>query len=147
MAEVVQRENEAETHPHRGGAAQRDGAVDDPVVGVHDMWPFLAGDAGQFADAERIWQWRVMGTAGRVDTREAHRSRAEPVHPDPGAEGFLIRNAGHALRRHGNLVPPLGQGVRQVEEVALLAADVGGKELGQQEDAHQRAPGGAISFR
>src|SRR5690242_2562628 len=83
-----------------------------------------------------------MGAVGRVDTREAHRSRGEPVHPDPRCKGLLIRHASHALGRDRNLVPPRSEGCREVENVALLATDVRWKELGQEEDAHQRAPDG-----
>ena len=79
-----------------------------------------------------------MGAVGRINTRKAHRNRGEPVHPNPRCQGFLIRDTNHALRRHRNLVPPLGEGIREVENVALLAADVRRKELGQQKDAHQR---------
>jgi hypothetical protein len=99
-------------------------------VRVYDVWPLLPGDAGQFADTQRIRQWRVMGAAGRIDTREAHRSRGEPVHPNPRGQGFLIRDINHVLRRYGNLVPPLGESFSEIENVALLAADVRWKELG-----------------
>jgi hypothetical protein len=71
-----------------------------------------------------------MGTAGRINTRDAHRSRSEPVHPNPRCKGLLIRDISHALRRYRNLVSPLGESVREVENVAFLAADVRWKELG-----------------
>ena len=84
-----------------------------------------------------------MGAAGRIDTREAHRGRGEPVHPDPRCKGLLIRDINHALRRYRNLVSPPSEGVREVENVPLLAADVRREELGEQQDAHQRPPGNA----
>src|SRR5579872_5180673 len=84
-----------------------------------------------------------MSAAGRIDTREAHRGRGESVHPDPRCQGLEIRDISHALRRHRNLVSPPGEGVREVENVPLLAADVRREELGEQQDAHQRAPGTA----
>jgi hypothetical protein len=71
-----------------------------------------------------------MGTVGRINTREAHRNRGEPVHPNPRSKGFVIRDTNHALRRYRNLVSSLSEGVREIENVALLAADVGWKELG-----------------
>jgi hypothetical protein len=71
-----------------------------------------------------------MGAAGRIDTRQVHRNRGEPVHPNPRCKGLLIRDIHHALRRYRNLVSPLSEGVRKVEHVALLAADVRWKELG-----------------
>jgi hypothetical protein len=82
----------------------------------------------------------MMGAIGRIDTREAHRGRGEPVHPNPRRKGFLIWNAKHPLRRYRNLVSPLSEGIREVENVALLAADVWWKELGQEKDTHQCAP-------
>jgi len=63
------------------------------------------------------------------------------VHPNPGCKSFLVRDLGHPLRRYRNLVSPLREGVRQVEDVAFLAADVRWKELSQQEDSHGCAPG------
>jgi hypothetical protein len=93
------------------------------------MWPLLPGDAGQLADTQRIRHRWVMGAAGRIDAREAHRSRGEPLHPNPRWKGFLIRDISHALRRYRNLMSPLSEGVREVENVALLAADVWRKEL------------------
>jgi hypothetical protein len=71
-----------------------------------------------------------MGALGRVDTWEAHRNRAEPVHPNPRCKGLEIRDISHALRRHRNPVSPLSEGVREVEDVALFAADVRWEELG-----------------
>jgi hypothetical protein len=71
-----------------------------------------------------------MGAAGRIDTREAHRSRGEPVHPNPRYKGFSVRDIGHALRRYRNLVSPLSESFREVENVTLLTADVWWKELG-----------------
>ena len=65
-----------------------------------------------------------MGAVGRIDTREAHRGRGEPVYPDPRGKGLLIRDIDHAVRRYRNIVSALGEGVREVEDVALLAADV-----------------------
>jgi hypothetical protein len=109
---------------------QRKGTVDNPVVCVNNMWPLLPSDACQLADTQWIRHRWVMGAAGRIDAREAHRNRGEPVHPNPRCKGFLIRDINHALRRYRNLVPPLSEGVREVENVALLAADVRWKELG-----------------
>ena len=94
------------------------------------MGPFQPGDARQLANTQRIRQWGVMGPAGRIDTREAHRSRGEPVYPNPRGKGFLIRDINHALRRYRNLVSPLSEGVREVEDVAFLAADVRWEKLG-----------------
>jgi hypothetical protein len=94
------------------------------------MWPLLPSDACQLADTQWIRHRWVMGAAGRIDAREVHRNRGEPVHPNPRCKGFLIRDINHALRRYRNLVPPLSEGVREVENVALLAADVRWKELG-----------------
>jgi hypothetical protein len=71
-----------------------------------------------------------MGAAGRIDTRQAHRSRGEPVHTNPRPKGFLVRDINHALRRYRNLVSPLSESFREVENMALLAADVRWKELG-----------------
>jgi len=51
------------------------------------------------------------------------------MHPNPRRKGFLIRDISHALRRYRNLVSPLSEGFREVENVALLAADVRWKEL------------------
>jgi hypothetical protein len=99
-------------------------------VRVDNLRPLLSGDAGQLADTQRIRQRWVMGAARRIDTREAHRNRGEPVHPNPRCEGLLIRDINHALRRYRNPVSPLSEGVREVEDVALLAADVRWKELG-----------------
>src|SRR5215469_14558235 len=107
---------------------------------MNNVWPLLPSDEGQLADSQRIRHRWVMGAAGRIDTREAHRSRGEPVHANPRCKGFLIRDINHALRRYRNLMSPLSEGVREVENVALLAADVRWKELGEQQDAHQRAP-------
>jgi len=97
---------------------------------VNNLRPLLTSDARQLTDTQRIRQRWVMGAAGRIDTREAHRKRGEPVHPDPRCKGFPIRDISHALRRYRNLVSPLGEGVREVENVALLAADVRREELG-----------------
>jgi len=108
------------------------------------MWPLLPSDACQLADTQRIRHRWVMGAAGRIDAREAHRSRGKPVHPDPRCKGFLIWDINHALRRYRNLVPALCEGVREVENVTLLAADVRWKELGQEKDAHQCAPDGTV---
>jgi hypothetical protein len=83
-----------------------------------------------------------MGAAGRVDTREAHRSRGEPVHPDSRCKGLLIRDISHALRRYRNLVSALSEDFREIENVALLAANVWWEELSEQEDAHQCASDG-----
>jgi len=94
------------------------------------MWPLMPSNACQLADTQRIRQRRMMGAVGRIDTREAHRGRGEPVHPNPRRKGFLIWNTNHALGRYSNLVSPLSQGIREVENVALLAADVRWKELG-----------------
>jgi hypothetical protein len=140
MTEVVQRQYESEARSRRRGPAERKGAVDNPVVCVNHMWPLLPSDEGQLADTQRIRHRRVMGTAGRIDTREAHRSRGEPVHPDPRCKGFLIRDINHTLRRYRNVMSPLSEGVREVENVALLATDVRRKELRQQKDAHQCVP-------
>ena len=63
---------------------------------------------------------------------------------DPRGKGLLIRDISHALRRHRDLVSPLGEGIREVENVALLAADVRRKKLGQQKDAHQCVPDGTV---
>jgi len=93
------------------------------------MWPLLPSDAGQLADTQRIRHRWVMGAAGRVDTREAHRNRGEPVHPNTRCKGFLVRDINHTLRRYRNLMSPLSEGVREVENVALLTADVRRKEL------------------
>jgi len=71
-----------------------------------------------------------MGAVGRIDSGHAHRGRGEPVHPNPRRKGFLIRDISHALRRYRNLMSPLSKGFREVENVALLAADVWWKELG-----------------
>jgi hypothetical protein len=71
-----------------------------------------------------------MGAVRRIDTRESHGGRREPVHPNPGCKSFLFRDISHALRRDRNLMSPLSESVRQVENVALLAADVRWKELG-----------------
>jgi hypothetical protein len=99
---------------------------------MNNMRPFLPDDACQLADTQRIRQRRVMGAAGRIDTREAHGKRGKPAHPNPRGKGFLIRDTNHALRRDRNLVSSLSEGVREVEDVALLAADIRRKELGQQ---------------
>jgi hypothetical protein len=72
----------------------------------------------------------VVSAVGRIDTRETHRNRGEPVHPDPRLKGFLIRDVNHALRRYRNLVSPLSEGFREVENVTFLAANVWWKELG-----------------
>ena len=106
------------------------------------MWPLLPGDACQLADTQRIRQRRVVGAVGRIDAREAHRSRSEPVHPNPRPKSFLIRDINHALRRYRNLMSPLSEAVRQVEDVTLLTADIRWKELSQQKDTHQPAPDG-----
>ena len=42
----------------------------------------------------------------------------------------MIRDTNHALSRYCNTVSPLSEGVRKVEDVALLATDVRWKELG-----------------
>jgi hypothetical protein len=42
----------------------------------------------------------------------------------------LIRDISHALRRYRNVVSPPSEGVREVENMTLLAADVRWKELG-----------------
>jgi hypothetical protein len=73
-----------------------------------------------------------MGTAGRKDTRETHGERAEPVHPNTRREGFLIGDISHTLGGYRNLVSPLSEDVREVENVAFLAANVRWKELGEQ---------------
>ena len=103
------------------------------------MWPLLPDDAGQLADTPRIRQWRVMRATGRIDPREEHGSRGDPVYPNPRGENFLIRDVRHALRRYRNLMPPGSEGVREVENVALLAAYVRWKELSEQQDTHQCA--------
>jgi hypothetical protein len=72
----------------------------------------------------------VVGAVGRIDTREAHRSRGEPVDPYPRLKGFLIWDVNHALRRYCDLVSPLSEDFREVENVTFLAADVWWKELG-----------------
>jgi hypothetical protein len=97
---------------------------------VDNVRPLLPSDAGQLADAQRIRQRRVMGAIGRIDRREAHRDRGEPVHPDPRGKGFLIRDVNHALCRYRNLVSSLGEGFCEVENVALFASDVRWEELG-----------------
>src|SRR5215813_2917334 len=86
----------------------------------------------------------MMGAVGRIDAREAHRGRGEPVNPNPRCKGFLIWNTNHALRRNRNLVAPLSEDIRNLENVAFLAADVRWKELGQEKDAHQCAPDGTL---
>ncbi len=143
MTEVVQCQHQSEARSGPGGASQRDSAVDDPVVRMDNLRPLLPGDAGQLADTQRIRHRWVVGAAGRIDTRQKHRSHGEPVHPDPRCEGFLIRDASHALGRYRHLVPPLGEGVREVENVTLLATDVRREKLGQQKDAHQNNPAAA----
>ena len=80
-----------------------------------------------------------MSAARRIDTREVHGGRCEPVHPDPRGKRFLVWDPRHTLRRYRNLVSPISEDVRQVEDVAFLAADVRWKELSQQKDAHQCA--------
>ena len=82
---------------------------------------------------------RVMRATGRIDTREAHGSRGDPVHPNPRGQDFLVRDVSHALRRYRDPMPPRSQGVREVENVALLAADVRWEELSEQQDTHQCA--------
>jgi hypothetical protein len=107
---------------------------------VDNFWPLLPDDACQLADSQRIWQRRVMGAASRIDTRETHRSRCEPMYPNPPCKGFLIRDTSHAVRRYRDIVSPLSKGDREVQNVPLLAADIWREELGQQKDAHQYPP-------
>jgi hypothetical protein len=71
-----------------------------------------------------------MGAVGRIDAGDAHRNRGEPVHPNPRCKGLLIRDISQAVRCYRNLVFPLSEGVRKIEDVALLATDVRWKELG-----------------
>jgi hypothetical protein len=97
---------------------------------VNNIGPLLPGNARQLADSQRIRQWRVMGAVGRIDTREVHRRRGKPVHPNPRRKGFLVRDINHALRRYRNLMSPLSESFRKIENVALFAADVRWKELG-----------------
>jgi hypothetical protein len=52
------------------------------------------------------------------------------VHPNTRPKDFLIRDVNHALRRYRNLVSPLSERFREVENVTFLAADVRWKELG-----------------
>jgi hypothetical protein len=58
------------------------------------------------------------------------------MHPNSGGEGLLIRDARHALRRNGNLVPTSSKGVREVQNMTFLAPDIRRKELGEQKEAH-----------
>jgi hypothetical protein len=129
MTEVVQRQYESEARSRRRGPAERKGTVDNPVVCVNHMWPLPPSDEGQLAGTQRIRHRWVMGAAARIDTRQAHRSRGEPVHPDPRCKGFLIRDTDHTLRRYRNVMSTPSECIREVENVALLAADVRRKEL------------------
>src|SRR5215469_11308089 len=79
----------------------------------------------------------MMGAAGRIDTRETHRGGGEPVDPNPRGKSLLIRNIGYPLSRYGDLMTALSERIREVENVAFLAADIWRKKLGQQKDAHQ----------
>jgi hypothetical protein len=108
---------------------------------MHKFWPLLPNDAREFADSQWVRQWRVMGATGRIDTREMHRGRGEPVHSNPRCEGFLVWDTIHAVRGYRNFVSPLSKSGREVKNVPLLAADIRWKELGQQKDAHQCPPG------
>jgi len=40
------------------------------------------------------------------------------------------------MRCHGNLVSASGQGVREVQNMTLLASDIGREKLGEQQEAH-----------
>jgi hypothetical protein len=61
------------------------------------------------------------------------------VYTHAGGEHFLIRDASHALGGYCNFMTAVGEGVRKVEHVPLLAASVRREELGEQEKAHQSA--------
>jgi len=52
------------------------------------------------------------------------------VHPNSRYESLLIWNTNHALRCYRNPVSSPSEGIRKIEDVALLAADVRWKELG-----------------
>ena len=65
------------------------------------------------------------------------------MHPNPRGKGFLIRGINHALGRYRNLVSPLSERIREVENMTLLAADIRWEKLGQQKDAHQNSPAAA----
>src|SRR5579871_5587117 len=81
MTVIMQGQYKPEARSRPWGAAERDGAVYNPVVRVNNIWPFQPGDTRQFADAQRIRQRRMVGTTGRVDTRQTHGSRLKPVDP------------------------------------------------------------------
>lgn len=81
----------------------------------------------------------MMGTAGGVDTGQAHGQGREPVDMYSGGEQFLVWDARHPLSGNRNLVTPDGEDVRKIEDVSLLATNIRWKELGQQENAHHSA--------
>jgi hypothetical protein len=106
-------------------------------VRVDNVRPLALSDARQLADTQRIRQRRVMAAVGRIDARKPHCRCGEPVNPDSRRQDFVIRDTSHALRCYSDVVSALSQRIRKVENVALLAADVRWKELGQQKNAHQ----------
>jgi len=59
------------------------------------------------------------------------------MHAHSCEQYFLVWYACHSLGRDSDLMATFGQGVREVEHVPLLAANVRREELGKHENAHQ----------
>jgi hypothetical protein len=77
-----------------------------------------------------------MRSAGRVDTRHAHGHGRESAYLNPRRKDFLVQTPGYSLGGHYDVMAPVSQNVREVEDMSFLPADVRGEELGCQHKTH-----------
>lgn len=76
--------------------------------------------------------------------RQAHGHGREPADVYAGGEHLLIGNAGHALSCDRYLMAAVGEGIREIENVPLLATYIRWKKLGEQENTHHSSPIGGF---
>ena len=72
-----------------------------------------------------------------VNTRQAHRHRAEPVHTHPRGEHFGGGRPRDVLGGDGDLVPTRGEDISEIEYMPFLAADIRREELSSKQNTHQ----------
>jgi hypothetical protein len=132
----VQREHQTEVAASALPMNRQD-AVEDPVVSVHDIGPFQVQDPCEAPHGDRIGEGQVMLAFTCVNTRQAHRHRAEPVHTHPRREHFSGGRPRDVLGRDGDLVPTRGEDISEVEYMPFLAADIRRKELRSEQNTHQ----------
>jgi hypothetical protein len=100
-------------------------------MSVDNVRALATDDPGQLTHPEGIRDRRVVQTASRVHTRQAHGHRREPMDAHARWQHLFVEDASHLLSGDRDLMTAFSESIREIEHVLLLAADVRREELGE----------------